>query len=157
LHAHPQDFYTDPAAQSNDSDDESDDDPQDQPDGHPLADFEAFARQRPHEDFTCMDFLDSLGTRDMDRGYDWSPHVGRYDLSPDVWAQLKAENPIAQLVTMDSSPLPLNQEQRKLYDTVVSQYAQELAWLNPAQLLLNVDGIAGSGKTFTLLKICACI
>lgn len=155
LHAHPQDFYTDPAAQSDDSDDDSDDDPQQQPDEHPLADFEAFARRRPHEDFTCMDFLDSLGTRDMDCAYDWSPHVGRYDISPDIWAQLKAENPTAQLVTMDSSPLPLNREQRKLYDAVVSQYAQELALHNPSQLLLNVDGVAGSGKTFTLLKICA--
>ena len=58
---------------------------------------------------------------------------------------------------MDSSPLPLNLEQRKLYDTVVNQYSQELA-LNrplPSQLLLNVDGVAGSGKTFTLLKTCA--
>jgi PIF1-like helicase len=40
---------------------------------------------------------------------------------------------------------------------VVNQYSQELAWDRPApsQLLLNVDGVAGSGKTFTLLKICA--
>ena len=58
---------------------------------------------------------------------------------------------------MDSSPLPLNPEQRKLYNTVVGQYSQELAWDRPAleQLLLNVDGVAGSGKTFILLKICA--
>jgi PIF1-like helicase len=56
---------------------------------------------------------------------------------------------------MDSSPLPLNLEQRKLYDTVVDQYLQELALQWPSQLLLNVDGVAGSGKTFTLLKTCA--
>ena len=58
---------------------------------------------------------------------------------------------------MDSSPLPLNLEQRKLYNTVVNQYSQELALDRPApsQLLLNVDGVAGSGKTFTLLKTCA--
>jgi hypothetical protein len=51
----------------------------------------------------------------------------------------------------------LNLEQRKLYDTVVDQYSQELAWDRPlpSQLLLNVDGVAGSGKTFTLLKICS--
>ena len=39
----------------------------------------------------------------------------------------------------------------------VDQYAQELdpdAPL-PHQLLLNVDGVAGSGKTYTLLKLCA--
>jgi hypothetical protein len=43
---------------------------------------------------------------------------------------------------------------------VVSQYTQELASKvynipPPSQLLLNVDGVAGSGKTFTLLKTCA--
>jgi hypothetical protein len=104
-----------------------------------------------------MDLLETLGTREMDRNYDWSLHVDRYDLSPEVWDQIKAENPIAQVVTMDSSPLPLNLEQRKLYDTVVNQYTQELAWDRPAppQLLLNVDGVAGSGKIFTLLKTCA--
>ena len=107
----------------------------------------------------------------MDRNYDWSPHIGRYNIPPEIWDQIKAENPIAQVVTIDSSPDPLNLEQRKLYDTVVDQYSQELAWDRPAlellapelawgrpapsQLLLNVDGVAGSGKTFTLLKICA--
>ena len=39
----------------------------------------------------------------------------------------------------------------------LSQYTQELALHCPlpSQLLLNIDGVAGSGKTFTLLKICA--
>jgi hypothetical protein len=121
-HTHPQDFYTDPEAECSDSDDESDEDTQEQEqanDEHPLADFEAFARRRPQEDFTCMD-LDSLGTREMDCNYDWSPHIGQYDISPEIWDQIKAENPIAQLVTMDPSPLPLNLEQRKLYNTVVN-------------------------------------
>jgi hypothetical protein len=58
---------------------------------------------------------------------------------------------------VNSSPHPLNPKQRKLYDTVVNQYTQELALHLPApsQLLLNIDRVAGSGKTFTLLKICA--
>jgi hypothetical protein len=60
----------------------------------------------------------------MDRDYDWSLHIGRYDISPEIWDQVKAENPIAQVVVMDSSPDPLNVEQRKLYDTVVDQYSQ---------------------------------
>jgi ATP-dependent exoDNAse (exonuclease V) alpha subunit len=157
-HNHPQDFYTDPEPESEALDSESDEDPEEQAeDDHPLADFEAFARRRPQEDFTRIDLLDSLGTREMDRDYDWSLHVGRYDISPEIWDQVKAENPIAQVVVMDSSPDPLNLEQRKLYDTVVGQYSQELALDTPLprQLLLNVDGVAGSGKTFTLLKTCA--
>ncbi|KID81041.1 ATP-dependent DNA helicase PIF1 [Metarhizium guizhouense ARSEF 977] len=157
-HTHPQDFYTDPEPDPEASDSESDEDPEEQAEGdHPLADFEAFARRRPQEDFTRIDLLDSLGVREMDRDYDWSLHVGRYDISPDIWDQVKAENPIAQAVLMDSSPDPLNPEQRKLYDAVVSQYSEELTLDAPLprQLLLNVDGVAGSGKTFTLLKICA--
>ena len=38
---------------------------------------------------------------------------------------------------------------------VTAQYTDELARRNPPALLLNVDGLAGSGKTFTLLMICA--
>jgi hypothetical protein len=156
-HSHPQDFYTDPEAEEAEEE-ESEEDPEEQPeDEHPLADFEAFARRRPQEDFTHVDPLDSLGTREIDRDYDWSVHVGRYQISPEIWDQVKAENPIAQVVVMDSSPDPLNLEQRKLYDTVVGQYSEELALdaLLPRHLLLNVDGVAGSGKTFALLKTCA--
>ena len=60
---------------------------------------------------------------------------------------------------IDFSLDPLNLEQRKLYDTVVDQYSQELAFdaSLTRQLLLNVDGVAGSGKSFTLLKTCALI
>ena len=80
-----------------------------------------------------------------------------YEVYPENLDQMKAENPISQVVALDPSLLPLNQEQRKLYDTVGNQYSRELA-LNrppPPQLLLNVDGVAGSGKAFTLLKTCA--
>jgi ATP-dependent DNA helicase PIF1 len=56
---------------------------------------------------------------------------------------------------MDPSPNSLNLEQRKLYDTVISQYSNELAGQPLPQLLLHVDSVAGSGKTFVLLKTCA--
>ena len=158
-HTHPEDFYTDPEAEPEVSDDESDEDPEEQAEEHPLADFEAFARRRPQEDFTRADLLDSLGAREVDRNYDWSLHVGRYGLSSDIWDQVKADKPMAQVVMMDSSPLPLNIEQRKLYDMVINQYSQEVSFDAPLprQLLLNVDGVAGSGKTFALLKMCALI
>lgn len=158
LHTHPGDLYTD-VDQGHPDSDESDEglDPEDD---HPVADFELFARRRPREDFTRVESLQSLGNRDVDRRYDWSAHVGRYDVSPDVWNQVKAQNPAVQVVTVNSSPDLLNREQRKLYDTVVEQYSRELGSIAsseplPCQLLLNVDGVAGSGKTFTLLKICA--
>ena len=74
-HTHPQDFYTDPEAECSDSGNESDEDPKEQADKYLLADFEAFARQRPQEDFTQIDLLDSLGTREIDWNYNWSLHV----------------------------------------------------------------------------------
>jgi hypothetical protein len=162
LHTHSQDFYMNPEVESLDSDpDESDEELElGLEDDYPLADFELFARRRPQEDFTRVDSLGGLGSREVDCRYDWSAHVGRYEVSPDIWEQVKAENPAIQVVTVDSLPDLLNLEQRKLYDTVVSQYTQELACTTsgnppPSQLLLNVDGVAGSGKTFTLLKTCA--
>jgi hypothetical protein len=58
----------------------------------------------------------------------WSSHVGKHDdVSPSVWEQVQAENPTRQEVNnLDSSPEPLNPEQRKLYDICVRQYEQEL-------------------------------
>src|SRR6266536_1723758 len=71
---------------------------------------------------------------------------------------MKAKNLIKLRVEVDSLPTALNTEQRKLYDTIVNHYNQEISPQGcPLQplLLLNVDGVAGTGKTFTLLKACA--
>src|SRR5713226_5883092 len=76
-------------------------------------------------------------------------------ITPEDWDQFKLLNHTEQAVTVDSDPGPLNTEQRKLYDVVTAQYIQELAGDGPQPLLLNVDGVAGSVKTFTLLKACA--
>ncbi|PVH71138.1 hypothetical protein DL98DRAFT_398523, partial [Cadophora sp. DSE1049] len=159
LHTHSQDFYTNPEAEPSESGESEEDEPEPE-DNYPLADFELLARRRPHEHLTRVESFEGLGDREIDRQYDWSAHIGRYEVSPDIWDRVKAEHPAVQVVKVDSSPELLNQEQRKLYDTVVGQYTQELASTAsdeppPSQLLLNVDGVAGSGKTFTLLKICA--
>jgi ATP-dependent DNA helicase PIF1 len=140
-----------------DGDDEDPDDIEPDPEVEvPLADFEAYARRRPNHDLGQLDGLDGLGTRHIDRAYDWSPHVGKYSLDSEDWGRLRAENPIEQAVDVSPSAESLNLEQRKLYDIVVNQYIQELSDpALPQQLLLNVDGVAGSGKTYTLLKICA--
>jgi ATP-dependent DNA helicase PIF1 len=152
LHTHPDDFYTDPVA-DDDTDSDNESVCTDYSDG-PLADFEVFARRRPRDDLTCS-FTDDLGSRDLDRIYDWSSHVGRNLTTPEEWDQFKLLHYTEQAVTVDSDPSPLNTEQRKLYDIVTAQYIEELAGNSPRPLLLNVDGVAGSGKTFTVLKLCA--
>src|SRR6266536_5089922 len=70
---------------------------------------------------------------------------------------MKAKNPIKLRVEVNSLPTALNTEQRKLYNTIVNQYNQEISLQgSPLQplLLLNVNGVARTRKTFTLLKAC---
>jgi hypothetical protein len=103
-----------------------------------------------------MSFIDELGSWDIDRAYDWTSHIGWHAaIIPEGWEQYKRQNPADQEVVIDSSPTALNTEQRKLYDLIVSQYSNELSGTSTSPLLLNVDGVAGSGKTFTVLKTCA--
>jgi hypothetical protein len=70
---------------------------------------------------------EGVGYRDIDRDYDWSEHFGQYNHPASIWDRLRAENPIDQYVTVDSSLENLNIEQQKIYDTIVNQYTQELA------------------------------
>jgi hypothetical protein len=84
LHTHTDDFYTDPTS---DDEDESEDEElvRDESDDGPLADFEIFARRRAgNHDLTCS-ATDDLGSRDRDRSYDWTSHVGRDLTTPEAW------------------------------------------------------------------------
>jgi hypothetical protein len=125
-HSHPEDYYIDPepdAEELDNGDDEYPDDIEPDPEVEvPLADFEAYAQRRPNYDLGQLDGLDGLGTRHIDRAYDWSPHVGKYNLDSEDWCRLRVENPIEQAVDVSPSAESLNLEQRKLYDVVVNQY-----------------------------------
>lgn len=92
LHTHPEDFYTDPEPESKTLDEKSEDDLEEPADVHPLADFEAFARRRPKEDFIRVELLGTLRSREMDHDHDWSFHIGRYNMSPEIWDQVKIKN-----------------------------------------------------------------
>jgi hypothetical protein len=153
LHTHPDDFYTDPVADDEDTDSNDESVCTDSSNG-PLADFEVFARRQPCNDLTCS-FTDDLGSRDLDCIYDWSSHVGHNLTIPEEWDQFKLLHYTEQAITVDSDLSLLNIEQQKLYDIVTAQYVEELARNGPRPLLLNIDGVAGSGKTFTVLKLCA--
>jgi hypothetical protein len=154
LHTYPHNFYTDPVADDQDTDSEDDESVLNKSDNEPLADFEVFARRRPCDDLTCS-FTDDLSGRDLDRIYDWSSHVGRNLTTLEEWDQFKLLHYTEQAVTVDSNPSLLNTEQQKLYNIITAQYIEELASNGPRPLLLNVDSVAGSRKTFTVLKLCA--
>ncbi|KAF5128325.1 hypothetical protein E5D57_009261 [Metarhizium anisopliae] len=48
----------------------------------PLADFETYGLAHPGNDLTRVEDGDNLGERDSDRQYDWSRHVGKYNIDP---------------------------------------------------------------------------
>jgi hypothetical protein len=92
LYTHLEDFYIDldkddDNDHDSDTETEADLDPEDGSDiNYPLADFKAFARRRPREDFTDMDLGQDIGARDIDRDYNWSVYIGRYNIQPEIWA-----------------------------------------------------------------------
>jgi hypothetical protein len=93
LYSHPPDYYLDlkieaivKTAEEGEGGVELDeDDVPDKEDSYPLDAFEILARRRPGIDLPLMDGLDTLGNRDLDRNYDWSLHVGKYDIPFEIW------------------------------------------------------------------------
>jgi hypothetical protein len=117
-------------------------------DNGPEDDFEAFARRRPGFNLTETEDPESLGDRDLDRLCDWPiTSFDKYDFDDNGWTRSKAEFPCEQVVAVNSSPDTLNPLQRELYEMAVQQYLDELAGRDVKPLRLNLDGVAGSGKT----------
>jgi len=118
----------------------------------PLADFETYGLARPGDDLTRVEDSDNLGERDSDREYDWSRHVGKYAIDPLFWDVIKRAFPAEQLLPSLNSVDLLNREQLKVYNLIVNHYSDYLAGRNPPQLRVNLDGVAGTGKTYVLLQ-----
>lgn len=114
-----------------------------------------------------VDDLPLLGNREVDAIYDWSRHVGLHaEISQmrDFWKLKKAQFPIGEADALARSRSwfgMLNDEQRLLYDTVVDHWKAALARgrlyygydgkrTAENQLLLQVDGRGGTGKSFAL-------
>ncbi|EED13561.1 hypothetical protein TSTA_098180 [Talaromyces stipitatus ATCC 10500] len=117
--------------------------------------WEALARQLPNrDDATRVEDPDLLGERTIDREMDWSTHIGTHDyIQTDFWALMKEDFPRPSIVDSSASPESLETQQRHLYDLVIHHYKQHLAGQNPSQLLVNVDGRAGTGKSHVLMLI----
>ncbi|KAJ5894968.1 hypothetical protein N7495_006659 [Penicillium taxi] len=104
-------------------------------------------------DITRRDDPDSLGSRDINRGYDWSPYIRKYVVENDYWKQLKAQYLVEMRSDVLSTPDELNTQQRLLYDTVTNHYISFLNGFQPSQLLINLDGKAGTGKSFLIMLL----
>ena len=156
-HAHGDDLYdeldVDDDEPEADADDEFEDVSLSQPTPPaPLADFETYGLARPGDDLTRIVDSDNLGERDSDREYDWSRHVGKYNIDPLFWDVVKRAFPAEQLLPSLNSVDLLNREQLKVYNLIVNHYSDYLAGKNPPQLRVNLDGVAGTGKTYVLLQ-----
>jgi hypothetical protein len=156
-HTHRDDLYdeldVDDDEPEPDADDEFEDVNQSQPTPPaPLADFETYGLARPGNDLTRIEDGDNLGERDSDREYDWSRHVGKYNIDPLFWDVIKRAFPAEQLLPSLNSLDLLNREQLTVYNLIVDHYSDYLAGRNPPQLRVNLDGVAGTGKTYVLLQ-----
>ena len=65
---------------------------------------------------------------------------------------IKRAFPAEQLLPSLNSVDLLNREQFKVYNLIVNHYSDYLAGRNPPQLRVNLDGVAGTGKTYVLLQ-----
>lgn len=74
---------------------------------------------------------DNLGERDSDREYDWSCHVGKYNIDLLFWDVVKRAFPTEQLLLSLNSVNLLNGEQLKVYNLIVNHYSDYLTGKSP--------------------------
>lgn len=152
---HPRDYYGELPPPP---EDEFEEQPNQEDDIVP-GDWEELAGQLPRRGLETED-LDVLGNRDVDLLYDWNPHVGRYpDLARDTgyWKRIRESSSLTLEVedVSDSAVDLLSPEQRLLYDTVFNHFLSGLDDGPPPQLLLNVDGKGGTGKSYVINMLSA--
>ncbi|KAF2706209.1 hypothetical protein K504DRAFT_386012, partial [Pleomassaria siparia CBS 279.74] len=118
------------------------------------ASFGELARQLPTRAGANLDIEDCLGGRLLDLQADWTDRIGNHDVHSDWWKEQKTNHPVALQVVTASTPDDLLPKQRLINDTVVTHYQDILSGFEPNQLLLNVDGEGGTGKTVVIRVLC---
>lgn len=98
-----------------------------------------------------------LGSREIDISYDWRLHIVDTEMTAidgdTFWKQQKEEDPAIQAFAHSQSASDsINPAQRQVYDYIDSHYEHELRYGvdQSSQLLLHIDGSAGSGKSFLI-------
>ena len=112
------------------------------------------AGELPEHGATRLEDPDDLGGRDLDRQYDWTRHIGHYgDLTESFWDALKADRPATPTELSRADPRTLEDKQHLFFDMVTKHYEGILNRDGPPQLLINLDGKAGTGKTHVILLL----
>lgn len=113
------------------------------------------ARQLPgRDDLTRLEDQNLLGSRDLDRAYDWALNIGMFaDLRADFLEQMKVQYPADITAHSSADPEALEFKQRRLYDLIVDDYRRVLRSETTQQFLVNLDGKAGTGKSHVIMLI----
>lgn len=108
----------------------------------------------PNRPATRIEDVNDLGARQLDREYNWAAHIGRHPgLEDDFWHAKKMAYPADTTVSSSGTVDGLEDKQRLLYDMVYSHYTDVLRDVNPPQLLINLDGKAGTGKSHLIMLL----
>lgn len=110
-----------------------------------------------------FDDPDLLGDRDLDRQYPWQDYVYRYpdsdiyEFGPLWWQNAKSLWPVDSFVASQSQGqyIGLNPEQDVIYKLFIQHHQQSLHQMAPPQILLQVDGKSGTGKSYTIRVLSA--
>jgi hypothetical protein len=166
LHEHEDDHYGTLSVDADAMDgDETDDDEEFESEYHSqeVVDeaWHELARELPQRPVSQED-VERLGNREIDVRADWSPEVGQHAadaeafMSGEWWDTRKSEHVIS--LEVDDMPEEardtLNPEQRLVYDTFMRHFEllNDPSAPDPPQLLLQLDGSGGTGKSY-LIKI----
>ncbi|KAF9536267.1 hypothetical protein CPC08DRAFT_590772, partial [Agrocybe pediades] len=122
------------------------------------SDWQTWARLRPNMDVPLYG-ADDLGKRPIDDG--WDIHAARQkwndvNLMSSWIDEQKRERSQGQDDIQATNIVigTLENEQRAIFDKFINQYRSILDGETPPQVLLNIDGTAGCGKTYLIAAIC---
>jgi hypothetical protein len=138
---------------------EEDDDEDVNPDVERMTeeDWQMFARDHPNAAIPRFEVSD-LGTRPLDAAWDPDAARTRWNDVNEISTYLDAQRREAG-VLIDNPPNPIDiatlaGEQRAIFDRYVAEYSKILNGEEGSQILLNIDGTAGCGKTYLIHAIC---
>ncbi|KAL1749919.1 hypothetical protein FB107DRAFT_173603, partial [Schizophyllum commune] len=132
----------------------------------PEEDWQLYAHIHPDVEPDLYD-LTRLGLRDFDNTYDVEASRTRWDRLDEMGsylaeqrrleAEAQEEVMVGGGIDYDPGPapqFPLSEEQQVIYERYVDAYTRILAGERVPQMLLNIDGTAGCGKTYLISCVC---
>ncbi|KAJ7433950.1 hypothetical protein B0H11DRAFT_1939032 [Mycena galericulata] len=120
-------------------------------------DWQMFARDHPNAAIPRFDVSD-LGTRPLDAAWDVNAARTRWNDVDQMGTYLDQQRrESGAIINAEPDPIDLAtlaNEQRAIFENYVSAYSKILAGEAIPQMLLNIDGTAGCGKTYLIHAIC---